>query len=293
MYPIYQFKDNADPASLSRFLWQQKIPHRINSSTEGHQLWLANMADKDLVLVIISAWENGTDLAEITSQHGQQAAIKKPKPVAIKQYLKAFPATVCLILLAALLALWTQLGKDLSIVAYFSISPFEVYGNQVRFMPLEEVLAQAQYWRLFTPALLHFSVLHLVFNLLWVWDIGRKLEHLLGSLVWIFGVLIIALASNVLQYQINTNPLFGGLSGVVYGLIGFAWLTPMLIKSWPPVISRQLMMFFVVFLAIGYTDIPQLIGLGNIANTAHSIGLAAGLALSIVYFLVTRLLGRK
>ena len=130
--------------------------------------------------------------------------------------------------------------------------------------------------------------MHIVFNALWVWDVGRRLERMIGSLAWIVGVIVIAIFSNILQFEIDSNPLFGGLSGVVYGLIGFAWLLPILRKDWPVIVSKPLMIFFMVWLGIGYTQIPESLGLGSIANTAHTIGLFAGLALSLVYWVATK-----
>ncbi|MEO9656403.1 rhomboid family intramembrane serine protease [Marinomonas sp.] len=288
MFPIYRFKPDADPAVLSRFLWQQKIAHRIEFSNGHNELWLVNAQNQAYAVEIITAWESGEDLSQIVSSASAKP-IRKASSKSLVGFYLTYPATITTIALAAIVAFVTQLGADLTSVAYFSISPFEVFGSQVRFLPLEEVLAQGDYWRLLSPAFLHFSLLHFIFNVLWVWDVGRKIEHLLGSFLWAVGVLVTALLSNVLQYEINGNPLFGGLSGVVYGLIGFAWLTPLLHPRWPRLISKQLMVFFVVWLGIGYTQIPEMVGLGSIANTAHTIGLVTGLILSGLYCLANTL----
>ncbi len=49
---------------------------------------------------------------------------------------------------------------------------------------------QWQLWRLFSHALLHFSALHIIFNLLWWWVLGGRIERLGSSskLVQIFFV---------------------------------------------------------------------------------------------------------
>lgn len=59
-------------------------------------------------------------------------------------------------------------------------------------------------------------------------------------------------------------------------------------KRWPIIISKQLMVFFVVWLGIGYTPFPEMLGLGSIANTAHTIGLLSGLVLGVIYWLATK-----
>ena len=49
-----------------------------------------------------------------------------------------------------------------------------------------------------------------------------------------------------------------------------------------------LMVFFLVWLVLGYTSVLAMIGLGNVANTAHLAGLIAGLVLAWVYWLFTK-----
>ncbi|MFQ3187646.1 MAG: GlpG protein, partial [Marinomonas primoryensis] len=198
------------------------------------------------------------------------------------------PVTAGLLIVTLLVAVVTKLGSDFTVVGYLSITPFDIKNGHIYFYTLSEVFSKGEYWRLFTPTLLHFSVLHIVFNTLWIWDIGRRIERQLGSILWSVGILIIAIISNVLQYEISGYPLFGGLSGVVYGVIGFAWLLPLFNKRWPIIISKQLMIFFIVWLAVGYTPFPEMLGLGSIANTAHSIGLLTGLALGVVYWVATK-----
>ncbi|MBJ7538162.1 rhomboid family intramembrane serine protease [Marinomonas transparens] len=286
MYLVYQFDINEDPELLSQTLWRLKILHRVINSKGRNELWVTDQVHQDVVKQLVQVWKDDPDSLlnlspSLTSSSGRQSSN-------LMMQIKAAPATIVVLAAAFFIALISQLGSDLSIVAYFTISPIQVFGTQIRFFSLANVLSQGEYWRLATPALLHFSVMHIVFNALWVWEIGKKLERLLGSIIWSVGVLIIAIVSNVLQYQMSGNPLFGGLSGVVYGLIGFAWLTPIIVKAWPLIISKQLMIFFVVWLAIGYTPFPEMVGLGSIANTAHTIGLVAGLVLSGVYWLVTR-----
>ena len=166
-------------------------------------------------------------------------------------------------------------------------------GNRIQFDPLAEVLSKGEYWRLLTPAFLHSGIAHLIFNSLWVWEVGRKLERLMGSLIWLAFAVFVSVVSNIGQYLINGYPLFGGLSGLVYGLIAFAWVMPYLIKGWPPIISKPLMIFFVVWLMAGYTDVFSALGLGNMANEAHLMGLVSGLVFAGVYSLLWKLIKQR
>jgi len=84
------------------------------------------------------------------------------------------------------------------------------------------------------------------------------------------------ISSNIGQYYVS-GPVFGGLSGVVYALISYAWLWDKLHAEKFRVVSNALMGFMIVWLVLGYTGLLSQLGLGNIANTAHLVGLVCGL----------------
>ena len=90
---------------------------------------------------------------------------------------------------------------------------------------------------------------------------------------------ITSLISNGLQYFVS-GPLFGGLSGVVYGILGYCWLSQRTAPrfQFPP----ALVTFAVAWMVIGFTPLPEIIGLGRMANEAHLGGFIAGLALAVV-----------
>lgn len=285
MYFVYQFKETENPKGLTEALWHHKVAHQIIFKDGHNELWVLDPSQLPAVEQLMAIWKGDPALL----QQAQPAAVTRTASKGgVLSQLKLSPVTTILLLLTLLVAVITQLGDDIKTVGYFSISPFDIRNGHIYFYDLSEVLSKGEYWRIFTPTLLHFSVLHIVFNTLWIWEIGSKLERILGSIVLSVGVAIIAVLSNVLQYEISGYPLFGGLSGVVYGLIGFAWLLPILNKRWPIIISKQLMAFFVVWLGIGYTPFPEMVGLGSIANTAHTIGLLSGLVLGVVYWLTTK-----
>lgn len=132
-----------------------------------------------------------------------------------------------------------------------------------------------QLWRLFTHAFLHFSLLHISFNLLWWWDLGGPLEKKLGSgkLVQLF--MFSALLSGVGQAWVS-GVYFGGLSGVVYALVGYLWVSGERAPERGVSIPRPLVAFMLVWLVLGWFN---LFGL-SVANTAHIIGLLSGCALA-------------
>ena len=285
MYFVYQFKETEDPKGLTEALWHHKVAHQIIFKDGYNELWVLDPSQLPTVEQLMTIWKDDPALLQ---QYQPAAVTSTATKGGILSQFKLSPVTTILLLLTLLVAVITQLGSDIETVGYFSISPFDIRNGHIYFYDLSEVLSKGEYWRIFTPTLLHFSVLHIVFNTLWIWEIGSKLERILGSVIWSIGVVIIAVLSNALQYQLSGYPLFGGLSGVVYGLIGFAWLLPILSKHWPIIISKQLMLFFIIWLGVGYTPFPEMIGLGSIANTAHTIGLLSGLVLGVIYWLTTK-----
>ncbi len=125
-------------------------------------------------------------------------------------------------------------------------------------------------WRIITPAFLHFSATHLVFNLFWWWYLGGRIELYLGSKMLIGLFFVTGIVANITQFYWQ-GPLFGGLSGVVYGLLGFAMV--MSAKRGGPLwLPPMLLIFMVGWLLLGYTNALPV----NMANDAHLAGLISG-----------------
>ncbi len=123
--------------------------------------------------------------------------------------------------------------------------------------------------------MMHFSVMHILFNLLWWWYLGGAVEKRLGSGKLIVITLISALLSGYVQHKFS-GPWFGGLSGVVYALMGYVWLRGERDPESGIYLQRGLITFALIWLIAGWFD---LFGM-SIANGAHVTGLAVGLAMA-------------
>lgn len=132
-------------------------------------------------------------------------------------------------------------------------------------------------WRYFTHALMHFSFVHILFNLLWWWYLGGAVEKRIGSGKLVVITLISALLSGFIQHQFS-GPWFGGLSGVVYALMGYAWLRGECDPQSGIFLPRGLIIFSLVWLVAGWFDVLGM----SIANGAHVTGLVIGLAMAFV-----------
>ena len=143
-----------------------------------------------------------------------------------------------------------------------------------------------EYWRLLTPVFLHFGALHIIFNLIWWWDLGGLIERTQSKMQLLGVFLATALLSNFAQYM-SFGAGFGGLSGVVYGLLGYIWLYPLVNPRVGFRINPAIVMFMVGWLVVGYSGILDSV-LGKMANTAHLIGLLTGLFLGVIFGLLHR-----
>lgn len=129
-------------------------------------------------------------------------------------------------------------------------------------------------WRYLTPIFIHFSLMHIIFNLMWWWYLGGMIEKLQGKFKLLEIVVISALLSNYGEAMIS-GPYFGGLSGVVYALMGYVWLYGERKPSSGLGFDRTMIGIAVIWLVAGYLGI-----ISDVANTAHLVGLMVGLLLA-------------
>ncbi len=163
------------------------------------------------------------------------------------------------------------------IIACLAIYALDAIGlpifDELAFHPTLAQFTDWQAWRYVTPAFIHFSVLHLVFNLLWWWYLGGQIEQRLGSGKLFILLIVGAALPNIAEFFVS-GPRFGGLSGVVYALLGYSWLRTRLQPDCGLAMPPALMGFMLVWLVLGFLDM-----LGTpTANMAHLVGLLVGLA---------------
>ena len=269
MRPVLQVPLGSDLTEFTRFLWAHEIPHRVTEDESEQTLWVSPRVSAERVAELYAYWEQGGDLQRI-----QVHSHKSRNELSVAMLLK-LPVTVTLIALSVLATLLINFGADANWLGRFSFAPFDIRGNEIYYSNLTELLASGQYWRFLSPIFLHFSLLHILFNLLWIWVIGRRIEQLQGSWSLLLLTLFSGAASNLAQYYAS-GPLFGGMSGVVFAVLGYSWVWDRLhrpIFFLPP----ALMGFMLFWLALGYSGALEFMGLGAIANTAHLVGLLAGL----------------
>lgn len=189
---------------------------------------------------------------------------------------RSVPVTLALILLSVLGFLLYYLGAPLSWIAALTYFDFSVGNREIVFAE-----TRGEYWRLLTPIFLHFGWLHITFNALWLWEIGALIEQRLGGAMLLLLVIACGAVSNVAQAWYSGPSLFGGMSGVVYGLLGFCWIHNLLLPDRYLEVPRGIIVFMLVWLVFCMVAPTELLGLGSIANAAHLGGLLLGCGLAV------------
>lgn len=184
--------------------------------------------------------------------------------------------------LCALVFLITAFGTDRQMVRYFF---FFTYWGQM--------FDITQAWRWISPVFLHFGFLHFAFNLLWWWDIGSMIERFQGATRLAYLFLVLAIVPNFAQFLWAGNR-FGGLSGVVYGVLAYVWIYGRLRKNYPLQLRPVIIYMMVGWMLIGFSGALDNV-VGAMANQAHLAGLVAGALLGAFFALKDKALneGKK
>lgn len=146
-------------------------------------------------------------------------------------------------------------------------------------LPAAGVWAQ-QPWRVLTPMFLHFGIIHILFNLFWLYDLGSLIESKQGKWFFIMLVVFSSLLSNLLQYYAD-GPMFGGMSGVVYGLFAYLWIASKYNLRSGYYMSHQIVVWMLGWFILCFTGL-----LGRVANFGHLGGLIAGVIVAFICKLI-------
>jgi GlpG protein len=180
--------------------------------------------------------------------------------------------TFVLIGICVVVAIYSKFGDNESLVRLLFIN--DPGQKAAGFLP--DVFQHGEFWRLLTPIFLHFGILHLVFNMMWFYQLGSMIEGRQSTLHLLLLVVVTGVFSNLAQYVIG-GPQFGGMSGVVYALAGYIWMRGKYDRASGLFLNQQSVTILLVWGAICFTGL-----LGPVANFAHLGGLVSGMAIGRV-----------
>lgn len=136
------------------------------------------------------------------------------------------------------------------------------------------------WWRLFTPMFLHADFLHLAFNMLMLWYMGRFLERLLGQAP--FAVLYVGsgVVASVAGLYLTPGVISVGASGALFGLLGaiVGFIARRRRDPLARAILRPAGVFAVIFILYQMLLAPS----EGVDVAAHATGGIAGLVLGFV-----------
>jgi GlpG protein len=256
-----------DLGAFLALLLRLQVPHRVTEEAGEQVLWVPGDQLAEQVRELYARYPLGDP--------GALPPATAPS-VGLVQTLKGSPLTAAMLGLTLLVAALTLLGDNFAVIRWLSFVDFRIQGDYVYFSYLRDTLDSGQWWRLLTPMLIHFGLLHLAMNALWYWVLGRRIEAREGPWMLLGLTLVFGLAANLAQYAYAGPSLFGGLSGVLYGLLGHCWLFQRLAPNVEYRLPPGLLMLMLGWLLLCMTGIFELLRFASIANAAHVGGLLAG-----------------
>ncbi|HXZ14222.1 MAG TPA: rhomboid family intramembrane serine protease [Candidatus Sulfotelmatobacter sp.] len=134
-----------------------------------------------------------------------------------------------------------------------------------------------QWWRLLTSVFVHFGIIHLLFNMWCLWDLGLSLEPLMGRRAFALMYLASGIAASTVSLGWNQWRVSAGASGAIFGVAG-ALVSYLILKKAPlpkETLRRRLKSLAVfIFYNLFYGALRF-----GVDNSAHLGGLIAGMIL--------------
>lgn len=272
---------------FSDFLCVQNIEHRFDfeEETGDFSIWIENDHDLEKSKILLENFlqdpqnsiYRGHELAaqRIRKQTRQEEIKSQKLQVDVRTHWHKKSQTtygsvnLVLIGLSVLVSIFS-ITKKYDNIDFLFIQSFFTANDMISFFPSLTDVMRGQVWRLFTPMLIHFNIFHILFNMLWLKDLGNVIENKKGSIYFLSLVLVIAGISNVAQF-FQSGPLFGGMSGVVYGLFGYLWMKSKFDFAFGMQLNKHVIIMMLLWFVICLTG-----WVGPIANTAHGVGLLVG-----------------
>ncbi len=210
------------------------------------------------------------------------------------------PVTISVLVISIVIFMITRFQFDVQSPTFqaltFMSAPLTSELNDLSAFELQSYsLAKGEIWRAITPAFLHANFMHIIFNMGWLILLGSSIERHEGPRFYLLLLFLTACIPNLLQglmpealdgtgaRRINADHVlvvFGGFSGVAYGLFGFAWMrgSQRFVPAY--MFTPATVVIAVAWLMMGIVGLDQTILHLKMANWAHGGGLVIGMILA-------------
>ncbi|PHQ82213.1 MAG: hypothetical protein COB66_00725 [Coxiella sp. (in: Bacteria)] len=253
---------------FSNYLKGQAMDNQIRQDDHGIAVWVLDDHYVDQAKQLLSQFNENPNDASYEVRFKDQVREERAERRKLKQHYRQYfqrPSgnQITLLLIVICVAIY-----------FLSLSSVRnaVFVRLIISVPgyaASSVWAQ-QPWRLVTPMFLHFGILHLIFNMFWLYDFGTLIEKKEGKVFYIIFILLASLGSGLLQFVIK-GPMFGGMSGVVYALFAYIWISAKYNLR-----SGYYMANNIVIVLLGWFILCFTGFIGNVANYGHLGGLLVG-----------------
>jgi len=127
-------------------------------------------------------------------------------------------------------------------------------------------------WRLITSVFLHADIVHLLFNLYWLWVFGTLVEEVFGSLRTAGIIALFAVGSSAAEFAVFIGGV--GLSGVGYGLFGLLWVLSRKDARFADAVDQPTVLMFLAWFVL--CCVLTAMDVWRIGNVAHGAGAVLG-----------------
>ena len=261
----------SDFSTLNQWLLENRVGHRFTLEGDSQILWVDDPRMVEPARAAASEWMksgSGVDGTIGVARH-LKPSVQFNQPIS--------PLTLSLVFFSFVGFTLAKIGIN---YGYDYASIFLFYERPIAFTESGTpwyLIQQGEIWRAITPIFLHFGPMHIIFNALWLWFLGSRVEWVFGPWMLLILVLFMGLVSNFAQAWVSFPTPFGGMSGVVHGLLAYVWLVGKGGKDNRFHMPAGLFPVMVVFMLVSTTGIfDRLLGV-QIADTAHIVGFVSGL----------------
>ncbi len=292
MRPIGRLPEESQGKRFGDFLYGEGIENQVDQSRQGDwEIWVLDDENVETAQTLFHEFVAHPDAPRFTKaaramaqkrQHDQQAQVgQRNRMIDARTIFYTPPVpigvlTIILIVISVAVTILTNFGAKDRFVQPLSVTEYEEHAQYLHWRSGLPEIRHGEIWRLFTPMFLHFHILHIFFNMLWLRDLGSMIEARKSTWLLLLLVLVIAGTSNVAQYLVS-GPTFGGMSGVVYGLLGYIWMQGKFDPASKLSLEPQTVLFMIAWFFLCLFDL-----VGNVANTVHAVGLGVGITWGFV-----------
>jgi len=265
-----------DLYSFSKLLSRHGLAHRINEESGQQVIWVGSEQEAEFLRKALQQWQEQSE--QTTPENTGHASSSLLSVFNYRKLLNGLiasvylsPVTLFLFAVCILVAVVSRLGASSNAVGFLFYPPLSLQGLIPLLSSIDSVKSLVQ---TLSPMFLHFGELHLVFNMLWLWYFGKQLEAIHSSWTVAGLIVVMAFVSNTAQFMMSETRNFGGMSGVIYGLMAYAWVVHTLMPKSYLSLNKNLLTFFVIALIA-----MEVVASSMIATAAHVGGLLSGLIL--------------